>query len=505
MERMRHVINVSLAAMLLAAGAVACVWLIRTKPLHPRRSDFSRALEVAVTPVTPTVEATPIIGHGTIRAKHQVKIVPQVSGKLVYVHEDLAPGKVIPKGDLLFTVDPTIYEARVHQAEAENRRLEASLNRADQEMANLDERIANAEKMVAIDEKDYLTSKQLYEVDQVGTQRDVDLLYQKWLRQKDALIELTSRRSVIPHVKLETQAQLEASSARLKQMSHDLENTKIFCPFDARVELVMAYQSQVVTAHFSIATLTDMSAFELAVGIDPRELRWLDDAIRPQSLEQNLDVSSGPEVKVRWLLHGQEFAWRGFVTRFERVDEATRTARLVVEIRDVDMVAIVDVGGGESKPALALGMHCRAELPAKPLEGALMVPRHAVHNNRWVYVFEPDAQADDDQVGRLGRREVPMLRSVGDVVLVDYNSREGTEVCELAPGERVVVSPLIKPVIGMKIRLRDEQVTSAAAYPKVLPNRGPIPARLSARPERRDPLGFGSSIVGQLGLIHGDG
>ncbi|GAF88409.1 unnamed protein product, partial [marine sediment metagenome] len=277
-----------------------------------------------------------------------------------------AVGNVIPKGELLFEVDPTVYESRVRQAEAEARRLEAALERADQEITNLDARIANAEKMLAIDEQDYFTSKRLYEEEHVGTQRDVDLVHQKYLRQKDALVELKSRRSIIPYVKLETQAQLEAARARLKQAEHNLDNTQIYCPFYARVELVAAYKTQVVTAHFSIATLTDMSAFELSVGIDPRELRWLDPVIRPEALEQN-QTDPRPEVKVRWSLHGQEFTWRGFVTRFERVDEATRTARLVVEIRDVDMVATVDVGSGESRPSLAIGMYCRAELPAEPL------------------------------------------------------------------------------------------------------------------------------------------
>lgn len=493
MERMRHVINVSLVAMLLAAGAVACVWLIRTKPVPPRRSDFSRALEVAVSPVTPTMEATPIVGHGTVRPKHQVKIVPQVSGKLVHVHEDLAPGKIIPEGELLFMVDPTIYEARLRQADAEIRRLEASLQRADQEMANLEERIANARQMLGIDENDYATSKQLYEEEEVGTQRDLDLVYQKVLRQKDALIELESRRSVIPHIKAETLAQFEAARARHTQAEHNLKNTEIFCPFDARVELVTAYESQVVTAHFSIATLTDMSAFEVAVGIDPRELRWLDEAIRPEALEQADDVA-GPEVAVRWSLHGQEFAWRGYVTRFERVDEATRTARLVVEIRNVDMTASVSMGSDTSRPTLAIGMHCRAELPAEPLAGALLVPRHAIHDNRWVYVFERDPAATDARTGRLERREVPLLRSVGNVVLVDYVGREGTEVCELSRGDQLVVSPLIKPVVGMRVRLRDDQVASVDGHSTMLASRGRQAARTSARPEGR-----GSFVLGQIG------
>jgi len=98
------------------------------------------------------------------------------------------------------------------------------------------------------------------------------------------------------------------------------------------------------------------------------------------------------------------------VAENERVDEATRTAQLVVEIRDVDMVASVSDGDVAARPTLSMGMHCRAELPAEPLADAVVVPRHAVYDNRWVYVFEPDPNVPDGASGRLAQREVPMLR-----------------------------------------------------------------------------------------------
>ena len=468
MERKRRTILSLIATVLVTGGGVACAWLIETKPLPAKRSTFDRVLEVAVEAVAPGVAAQPVVSYGTVRAKHQVKIVPQVNGELVFVHKDLEAGKLIAKGEILFEIDPVVYEARVRQAEAEVNGLKASLGRADQEEANLAERLANVERMLAIDEADFQSGKRLYEDEQVGTQRDVDVLYQKYLRSKDTVIDLRSRAAIIPHAKRETQAQHDAAIARLEQAKHDLDNTKITCPFDARVELVSAYQSQVVSAVFSIATLTDMSAFELAVGIDPRELRWLDRAIQPDALQRDDDTTAGPPVRVTWSLHGQELTWRGHVSRFERVDEATRTAQLIVEVRDVDMVATVSQGNMSVRPTLSMGMHCRTELPAEALEQAVLVPRHAVYDNRWVYVFEPDPNVADGSTGRLARREVPLLRSLGDSVLVDYAGRTGTRPCELQAGELVVLSPLTKPIVGMELRRREQRVTSAApaANPK---------------------------------------
>lgn len=461
-DRKRRLISATIAAACVLSGVGGAAVLVATRPEPPRKAAAVRLLDVAAIRVSPSSHAEAVVGHGTVRAKHQIDIVPQVTGRLQYVHPELAVGNVIEQGELLFEIDATVYASRRRQAEAEIKRLEASLERISQEVTSLDERIANVKQMLAIDESDYQTSKELFEKENVGTRRDLDLVYQKFLRQRDALIELTSRRESLPHVQLETVAELEASQARLRQAMHELENTKITCPFKARVESVAAYTSQVVTAFFAIAKLTDMSAFELSVGIDPSELRWLADAIQPESLvgAEVDDAPSGPVVSVHWSMRDQEMTWRGHVTRFERVDELTRTPRLVVEIRDVDMrgQAVGDSSGAGMM--LAIGMHLRAELPAQPLADALTVPRHAIHENRMVFVVEPDPSDPTGRIGRLAARQTPILRSIGDRVLVDYAGRGGDEPCELVAGELVVVSPLMKPVEGMTVRLRDEQVAS---------------------------------------------
>ncbi len=449
-----------LAVSVVVSGLAAYGWLAATRPAPAIRMIIAQPLSVDVRTIEHVVEDTPISVHGTVRPKNQISVVPQVSGTLTYVHPELAQGRVVPKGTLLFQIDPAVYEARVQQVQAEIHGYEAVLARHDQEAENLDSQIATLLQMLAIDETDYETSRALYDTDRVGTRRDLDLLRQKYLRQKSAAAELQSRRSMIPHLRYETQAQHESALARLRQAQHDLDATSITSPFEARIESVNARSSQFVTAHFSIATLTDVEAFELSVAVDPRDLRWLDNSIHPSALA-NSAGPTGPEVTVRWSLHGQGFSWKGRVARFERVDESTRTARMVVEIRQADMT--VQTAGETSSQTLSIGMFCRAELPVNALLDALLVPRHAVHDNEWVYVFVPDRDDSPEAAGRLERRRVPMLRAVGDNVLVDYRDRREGGPCELAPGERVVVSALTKPVIGMPVRMRAESSSSKTA------------------------------------------
>lgn len=473
LERKRKRVQVGLAAGLLAGGGAAYALMMHTAPQPPRRAQWDTTPDVAVVTIEPRTESTAVVGHGTVRPKNQVDIVPLVSGKLINVHRNLLPGKVIPKGEVLFEIDRTIYEARVAQAEAEMRGLEASLARIDEEFSTLQVRLANARAMLDIDERDHQVALDLFEKEKVGTQRDVDQLLQKLLRQRDAVAELQSRLAMIPHMRRETQAKLDAAASTLTQVKHDLGNTRIIAPFRAHVEAVSARESQVVTAHFAIAKLTDMEAFEVSVGIDPKEIRWLDPRVRPDALQGDVP-REGPPVDVSWSVRGQTLTWKGQVTRFERVDELTRTASMVVEVRDVNMTARVALGETDLRYDLAIGMFVRAALPAVELRDALVVPRHAIHDDRFVYVFESDEASPNGREGRLGRREIPILRSVGDSVVVDFADREGTEVCELRRGELVVLSPLAAPVDGMRIRLRDDRVAEAS--------RAETPSRYSQRP-----------------------
>jgi hypothetical protein len=245
-------------------------------------------------------------------------------------------------------------------------------------------------------------------------------------------------------------------------------HTKIFCPFTARVESVKAYQSQMVTAHLSIATLTDMEAFEIPIGVDPRDLRWLDRQVQPQVLERELDQRR-PEVKIGWSVAGREAKWRGHVARFEGMDELTRTARMIVEVRGADMTASRSDWSPDGAPAISIGMHCRAELPAEPLEDAVLIPWHAIHEDRWVYVYEPASDGADQGLGRLGRREVNMLRMVGDEVLVDYRGRDDSHRSQLKSGDQLVVSRLADPVVGMQVALQETSDSAPNEWDKLSP------------------------------------
>lgn len=387
------------------------------------------------------------MGQGNLRPEKQVQVVPNVNGKLVFSHEKLAEGNVIPKGSLLFEVDPVPYESQVQQAQANVRRLEVSIQRQKEQLAAVESRLTICERMLTMAEADFHASETLGAKTYSDTQLHADEAM--YLKQKDACVELRSQQRIIPLTISETEAQLDAARAALTQARHDLDNTKINCPFNARVDSVMARAGQYVTALLSMATLTDIESFEIPTIVDPRELKWVHDGVVASARGEDL-AEDAPKVTVRWSLFGREFACQGTVRRLERVDETTRAARLVVEIRDVDLG--LSSPTDSTRPVVSIGAFCRAEIPARPLHDAIVIPRHAVQEDSFVYVFEPDPRSSDPSIGRLGKRRVTPLRSAKGDVLVRFDGAEPGAVCELSAGDQVVLTPLSKPVVGMPLR-----------------------------------------------------
>jgi len=130
----------------------------------------------------------------------------------------------------------------------------------------------------------------------------------------------------------------------------------------------------------------------------------------------------------------------------------------------------------------------------------LLVPRSAINDGQHVYVFQPDDENPGQ--GRLVLKRVPLLRSVGDRILVDFaakstsrviDDQEAKSACELKAGDRIIVSPLPKAVPGMRLALRNQPPSDNAEQPIAETRRHQMPARMAVAAarqnhERRPPI-----------------
>ena len=96
------------------------------------------------TPIYPTVEAQPVIVDnvelygeyaGKIKAKQHVEVRARVEGYLEKMH--FQEGKYINKNEILFTIDPKLYKARVEKAKAQLNKNKALSQKAERDLERI--------------------------------------------------------------------------------------------------------------------------------------------------------------------------------------------------------------------------------------------------------------------------------------------------------------------------------------------------------------------------------
>ena len=95
-------------------------------------------------PIYPKVEAQPVIVDdveiyveyaGKIKAKQHVEVRARVEGYLEQMHFE--EGRYIKKNDILFTIDPKLYKARVEKAKAQLNKNKALEQKAERDLARI--------------------------------------------------------------------------------------------------------------------------------------------------------------------------------------------------------------------------------------------------------------------------------------------------------------------------------------------------------------------------------
>ena len=111
---------------LVASGVIAYfIFESRSEPSKKEREQIGVAVETMVVErkaVRPNVTAS-----GAVIPARQLDVMPQVGGRLTWLHESLDPGTFVDEGQKLFRIDPADYRLRVRQARAQVDQAEAQL------------------------------------------------------------------------------------------------------------------------------------------------------------------------------------------------------------------------------------------------------------------------------------------------------------------------------------------------------------------------------------------
>ncbi len=358
-QKKNKIFQFILAIALIVAGIIGFKAMLAGKP------SLEKTKQVAPLPIarTMTVNTGPmqitLTGHGTVRPVEEMQLVPQVSGKVVWISPALVNGGAFKNGDLLLSIDPADYEIAVTLKEAS---------------------VKNAESIFKLTIEESEASRQEW------AQINPDI-------EPPALVAKTPQLAAV-------QAKLEAEKANLKKARLQLERTKLRAPFNGRVSKENVDMGQYVSPGQSLATLYSIDAAEIVVPMEDRDLFWF-------QVPGFTETSEGSEAEVRGQVAGQELSWPGRVVRSEgEVNERTRMVHVVVQVEKPYA----------KKPPLAVGVFVTVNIKGSFLEKAVIIPRSALHpdNKVWVVDEKGSLEFRDVDIARFSTRGIVIKGGLSD-------------------------------------------------------------------------------------------
>jgi len=345
---MNHpLLKIGLPILVLAFGVGVVLLMAAVRETPPRVEHIPLGPLVEVTVARRDDVAVRVRGHGEVRAKVMVEVMPEVAGRVVEIHPALAAGGFFRAGEALVVIDPRDYELAVARARAAVARAEVGLEREQ------------AEAQVARTEWEELHPNQ------------------------EPPSSLTVRE---PQVR-QAEAELEAAEADLAAARLNLERTRLTLPFDGIVVSKSVDVGQHVAPGRAVATVYGTAAVEVRVPLEDRELAYF--------RIPNGNADEGPPAEIAASFAGARHRWQGRVARLEgEVDPSSRMVHVVVEVAD-------PFARSDQRPPLLPGTFVEVTIQGRTLADVVPLPRHALRDGDTVWVFED---------GRLHIREVTVAR-----------------------------------------------------------------------------------------------
>ncbi|MCK6554348.1 efflux RND transporter periplasmic adaptor subunit [Candidatus Binatia bacterium] len=366
---MKRTLKIVLPVAVFAAGLGAVALLFATAPDVTERVPEAVAPAVEVAPVNVTRHRMRVRTQGTVSARTESDLVPQVSGKAVWVSPRLVSGGFFEEGEVLIEIEPADYEVARERARAALARAESEHVRADKELERLRGLIKTG----------------------VASQAQLD---------------------DVERAERVTAATLREARAALEQAERDLDRTRLRAPFTGRVRRETVDVGQFVSRGAPVAHLYAIDRAEVRLPIADAELAFIDVPLLSRS---GLPPAENPEVVLRAEFAGREQEWRGHVVRTEgEIDTRSRLVNLVAAVDD-------PYGDNDGAPPLAVGLFVEAEILGRTVDEVVVVPRAAMRDRDHVLVVDADDRL------RMRRADV-IRRERRDVVLAAKTFARGDRI-----------------------------------------------------------------------------
>lgn len=373
-----------LAPVLVIVGGIGAVFTLNaTAPEPEKNEEGPRPVSLFVEAVERTDMALTVSAQGEVRPKTEIDVVPQVSGQVVYVSDAFAQGSSVRAGEILIKIEPADYRVAVVQAEA---------------------RVAQAALQVSLQEGAAQVARNQWDETVAGIASALAL--------KQPQVD-------------DAKAQLRAAEAELERAQLNLARTQISVPFDGVVLEKKVGLGQYVGLGAPLGRVYSTDTAEVRLALTDAQLARLDLPVAYQA-----DGHNGPTVTFSAVIANQRHSWVGHIVRTSAsYDAATRSIFAVAEL-DAPYTT-----GSDNGVPMPVGLYVSAEIDARTVLQAHVIPREALRSGNRVFIVTDD--------GKLNIREVTVAYTDIETAILSSGVNEG---------ENVVVSSVRAPREGMAVQ-----------------------------------------------------
>ncbi len=330
--------------------------------------------------------------QGEVRAKTDIELVTQVTGKVMSVSEKFIEGGEFKAGETLLQIDDSDYQVALKSAQAS---------------------VASAQVDLDIELATAATNAREWQ----------DL-------QGKPISEANPLRLNKPQID-RANARLDAAKAELAAARLNYNRTKISAPFDGRIMAKSAELGQFLSRGSSIGRVFATETMEVRIPMTDVQISELGLRL---GYSAGAEGSEGLPATVSTVFGTEQRLWNGFVRSVDASVDST--TRLLFATVVVDKPFEQNASG--SIPLIP-GLFVDVQLASPAKLVGIEVPRTALRNGNQVYVYDEE---------KLRLKTVKPVFTSADKVIVS-----GAEGSELALGEMVITSPVPGAHDGMAIKL----------------------------------------------------
>ncbi|MFP6583155.1 MAG: hypothetical protein VCD00_11465 [Candidatus Hydrogenedentota bacterium] len=237
--------SVLLGGLMIGLSLFVTMTLIRLNksPAEASTPPDVRSLTVRAIAVMPEDVTVHLKGFGEVRTKHTVTLSTEIPGRVVYVHPELDKGNVIEKGELLLSIDDSMYVMLREEIAAQLEGLKTTIRKHQMEEKHARERFETLKRTHDLSKLQLERSMRLLK-DAIGNQTSVEESEEKVNLALNALKAVERELAVYPIRIEEVEQSILADEARLKRAELNITRAKVVAPFHGRVKMADVEQGQ---------------------------------------------------------------------------------------------------------------------------------------------------------------------------------------------------------------------------------------------------------------------